>query len=240
MIGSRIQFVTGQAIHQTHHRRQRVPGTVRICGMPLFAGHREKRSHRPTSSNLYHVAHRFRTGRFTNDADAHLFTRRRHMVQQCGRAIDGICLFVTGDRDNNCTIRWGVIHHVHCCRHECSNPTFHIRRAAPIKNTVHDIRPKRILRPSRRVANGDNIRMTVKSKAARMALVAPTCEQVANATPICPRTFKTSLGQRLKKDIQCPVICRGHRGASHKACCQFNGITKGHCLSLQSVAPSPM
>ena len=208
--------------------------------MALFARHLEMRVHRPAPPDLDHVAHGLGASRLPHKADIHPLAVFGHIVQQRRGPVEGVALFVPGDRQHDGAIRRCVLHEINRRRDKGRHAGFHIRGAAAIHDAVFDLGSERGHRPIGLIPDGDHIGMAVKAERLGVALVAPAGKKVANAAPVHARTVEPSRAQHLFQHFQRTIVDGGDRGAAHQFCGEINRVETGHFGSFSGVIACPV
>ena len=209
---------------------------MRIGRVALHAAHGEKGIQRTAATDLHHLAHLIRAGGFAHQADGHAFVVVLHPVQQSDRAVQRVAFFVTGDGDHDRAIWWGGLNKVHSRRNKGRDARFHIGRTTPPKLAVFFLGSEGIDRPSRQIAHGHHIGMAIKAKAARMAFVTPTGEQVGDAATVDTGAGKARLGQHFFQQNKGAAFFWRDRGAADQIGGQCDGIDC-HGVFLDSLGP---
>ena len=208
--------------------------------MALFARHLEMRVHRAAPPDLDHVAHALGASRLPHKADIHPLAVLRHVVQKSRGPVEGIALFIPGDRQHDGAVGRRVLHEIHRCRDESRHARFHIRGAAAIHDAVLDLGPEGGHRPIRLIPDGHDIGMAVEAEGLGVALVAPAGKEVADAAPVDARTVETRRVQHLFEHFQRPIVRRGDRGAAHQFRGEINRVETGHIGSFSGVIACPV
>src|SRR3984893_10308823 len=115
-------------------------GALRIGGVALPAGDRERPRETSAPADLQRVAHALDACGFADDAAVELFAPRLGPLQELFGAIDARAFLVAGDQERNCALGLAVIDRG---GDETSDRSLHVHGAAAVEHAVLDLAGQR-------------------------------------------------------------------------------------------------